>query len=277
MGGDCAFEIHNSRLSKHNPEYTEYLYGPATKRAYLERDAQRLVNQDRNVFAACMLAHGHADGMVTGVTRHYDVALNTCAPGDRPAPRRTHDRPVHSILTANRTLFVADTNVIRTAEAHRNLRISPCRLRMRCDASITTRRVAFVSYSNFGNPDTEHSRRVAGAVQILDQRQDVDFEYEGEMTPRMALNEQIRSVFPFSRLQGEANVLITPGVHSAGISTKLVGELGGAIVIGPVLIGLERPVQIAQVGARVGDVVTLAAVAAYELDKEHRSWAEKAV
>ncbi|VAW08010.1 NADP-dependent malic enzyme, partial [hydrothermal vent metagenome] len=113
-------------------------------------------------------------------------------------------------------------------------------------------------------------------VEILDRRHDVDFEYEGEMTPRVALNEDVRSIYPFSRLKGEANVLITPGVHSAGISTKLVGELGGATVIGPVLIGLEHSVQIAQVGARVGDVVVLAAMAAYGLDQEHRSWAKKA-
>jgi len=103
----------------------------------------------------------------------------------------------------------------------------------------------------------------------------VDFEYEGEMTPRMALNENFRELYPFSRLKGEANVLITPGVHSAAISTKLLGEIGGALVLGPVLIGLERPVQIAQVGAGVNDIVTLAAMAAYELDAEHRSWAEK--
>ena len=104
---------------------------------------------------------------------------------------------------------------------------------------------------------------------------DVDFEYEGEMTPRMALNERVREIYPFSRLKGEANVLITPGVHSAAISTKLLGEIGGAMVLGPVLIGLERPVQITQVGAGVADIVTLAAMAAYELDSEHRTWAEK--
>jgi malate dehydrogenase (oxaloacetate-decarboxylating)(NADP+) len=133
-----------------------------------------------------------------------------------------------------------------------------------------------VSYSNFGNPDTEHSRRVAGAVNILDARADVDFEYEGEMTPRVALDERAQAAYPFSRLNGPANVLVTPGIHSASISTKLLAEVGGAIVLGPLLIGLEKPVQIAPVGARVPDIVTLAALAAYNLDTEHRSWAEKA-
>ena len=267
------FECHHSRTAKHNTAYTDYLYKRLQRKGYLYRDAQRLVNTDRNVFAACMLAHGHADGMVTGVTRHYDVALENVQQALNPRP---DERMVGMsiILTKTRTLFVADTNVtelpnsqdlaeiaMQVAHAVRHLGVTP--------------RVAFVSYSNFGNPNTEHSRRVAGAVSILDERGDVDFEYEGEMTPRMALNEKVRAVYPFSRLKGEANVLITPGVHSAAISSKLLGEIGGATVVGPVLIGLEKPVQIAQIGARVADIVTLAAMAAYELDKEHRTWAEK--
>ncbi|NOX94814.1 MAG: NADP-dependent malic enzyme [Alphaproteobacteria bacterium] len=274
MAEDCEFEIHNSRLSKDNPAYAEYIYNRMQRKGFLRRDAQRLVNTDRNVFAACMLAHGHVDGMVTGVTRHYDVALGNArmAIDPRPGERMIG---MSILLTKNRTLFVADTSVtelpcaqdladiaMQIAHAVRRLNFEP--------------KLAFLSYSNFGNPDTEHSRRVSGAVEILDNRHDVDFEYEGEMTPRMALNENLREIYPFSRLKGEANILITPGVHSAGISTKLVGELGGAIVIGPVLIGLERPVQIAQVGARVGDVVVLAAMAAYDLDQVHRSWAQKA-
>ena len=271
---NTEFETYHSRTAPNNELYTDYLYKRLQRKGYLRRDAQRLVNTDRNVYAACMLAHGHAHGMVTGVTRHYDVALSNVrlALDPRPDERMIG---VSIILTKNRTLFVADTNVtelpdsqdlaeiaMQVAHAARHLGFSP--------------KVAFVSYSNFGNPDTEHSRRVAGAVELLDKRTDVDFEYEGEMTPRMALNEKVRSVYPFSRLKGEANVLITPGVHSAAISTKLLGEIGGATVIGPLLIGLERPVQIAQIGARVPDIVTLAAMAAYELDQEHRSWAEKA-
>lgn len=267
------FETYHSRTSKHSDLYTDYLYKRLQRKGYLYRDAVRLVNTDRNVYAACMLAHGHADGMVTGITRHYDVALSNVqlALDPRPGERMIG---MSIILTKTRTLFVADTNVtelpnseelaeiaVQVAHAARHLGFPP--------------KVAFVSYSNFGNPDTAHSRRVAGAVEILDKRRDIDFEYEGEMTPRMALNEGLRELYPFSRLKGEANVLITPGVHSAAVSTKLLGEIGGALVLGPVLIGLERPVQIAQVGAGVTDIVTLAAMAAYELDAEHRSWAEK--
>ncbi|MBI1364477.1 MAG: NADP-dependent malic enzyme [Alphaproteobacteria bacterium] len=271
---DCGFEIHNARLSNHNPLYTDYLYRRLQRRGYLYRDAQRLVNTDRNAFGACMLAHGHADGMVTGVTRHYDVALENVklALDPRPGERLIG---VSIILTRGRTLFVADTNIcelpssedlaaiaVQVAHAARQLGQPP--------------RVAFISYSNFGNPDTEASRRVSGAVRLLDARRDIDFEYEGEMTPRLALNEKTRAVYPFSRLQGPANVLVSPGVHSASISTKLLAEIGGATVIGPMLIGLEHPVQICQVGASVTEIITLAAMAAYELDKEHRSWAEKA-
>lgn len=271
---DADFEIYHSRTAPHAGEYADYLYKRLQRRGFLKRDATRLVNTDRNVYAACMLAHGHADGMVTGATRHYDVALNNVRLALDPRPG---DRLIGLciILAKQRTLFVADTNItelptsqdmaeigVQVAHAARDLGYTP--------------KLAFISHSNFGNPDTEHSRRVAGAVEILDARGDIDFEYEGEMTPRLALNERMRGAYPFSRLTGEANVLVTPGVHSAAISTKLVSEIGGATVLGPLLIGLARPVQIAQIGARVGDIVTLAAMAAYNLDTEHRVWSQRA-
>ena len=273
LPSDCGFEIHNARMSEHNPTYTEFLYKRLSRRGYLYRDAQRLVNIDRNVFGACMLAHGLGDGMVTGVTRNYDVALNNVRLALDPKPgERLVGMSI--ILAKGRTLYIADTNIaelpssedladiaVQVAHAVRHLGSEP--------------RVAFVSHSNFGNPDSNHARRVGGAVAVLDKRGDVDFEYEGEMTPRMALNGEFREVYPFSRLTGDANVLVTPGLHSASISTKLLGEVGGASVIGPVLIGLEKSVQIAQVGARVADIVTLAAMAAYDIDTDHRSWAQR--
>ena len=271
---DADFEIIHARTAPNKELYTKYIYERLQRKGYLRRDALRLANNDRNVHAACMLAHGHADGMVTGVTRHYDVAFSNVSLALDPRPgERVIGMSI--ILTKNRTLFVADTSVTELPNSEELADIAT-QVAHAVRALDFTPKVAFVSYSNFGNPDTEHSRRVGGAVNVLDARGGVDFEYEGEMTPRMALNEKFRSVYPFSRLKGEANVLITPGVHSAGIATKLVGEIGDAIVIGPVLIGLERSVQIAQVGARVGDVVTLAAMAAYGIDEEHRSWAEKA-
>ncbi|MGF1545090.1 MAG: NADP-dependent malic enzyme [Parvularculaceae bacterium] len=270
---DCEFEIHNARLSTQNPIYTDYLYGRLQRSGFLRRDAQRLVNTDRNVFGACMVALGHADGMVTGVTRHYDVALENIklALDTRPGERLIG---MSLVLTKGRRLFIADTNIneLPTSAELAEIAVQVAHAARRFEQ---TPKVALVSYSNFGNPDTAHSRRVAGAVALLDKDPTVDFEYEGEMTPRMALNEEVRKVYPFARLKGEANVLITPGVHSAAISSKLLGELGGATVIGPLLIGLSRPVQIAQIGARVSDVVTLAAMAAYDIDAEHREWAEE--
>ncbi|MEO0399029.1 MAG: NADP-dependent malic enzyme [Pseudomonadota bacterium] len=273
LPGDCEFEIHNARLSTHNPQYTEFLYKRLQRDGYLERDAQRLVNTDRNVFGACMVAHGHADGMVTGVTRHYDAALKNVSLVLDPRPNERLVG-VSIILAKGRTLYMADTNIaeLPTSECLADIATQVAHAAKRFGADP---RVAFVSYSNFGNPDTEHSRRVAGAVKCLDERHDVDFEYEGEMTPRMALNASFRSVYPFARLSEDANVLVTPGIHSASISTKLLGEVGGATVIGPILTGLEKPVQIVQIGARVSDIVMLAAMAAYDVDAEHREWAAK--
>ncbi len=274
LPADANLEVHNAKISTHNAIYTKHLYERMQRQGFLFRDAQRLVNTDRNVFASSMLALGHADGMVTGVTRNFDVALNNVKLVLDP---RAGERLVAMsiVLAKGRTIFMSDTNInilpsseelaeiaMQTAHAARRLGTEP--------------KVAFVSYSNFGNPDTSHSRRVSGAVKILDQRDDVDFNYEGEMTPRMALNERYREAFPFSRLDGEANVLVVPGLHSGSISTKLLGEIGEATVIGPLLMGLERPVQIAQIGSSVTDLVTLAVMAAVELDDTHRAWAQKA-
>ncbi len=270
---DAKIEIWNARLSKHNAAYTAFLYKRHQRRGLLERDCQRLVNNDRNVFGACMLAMGHADGMVTGVTRAYNEALQNIRLALDPI-KGERVIGLSAILAKGQPMFMADTIIaelpqgpdlaeiaVQTAHAVRALGLTP--------------KVAFLSYSNFGNPDTDHSRRVAEAVRILDARDDIDFEYEGEMTPRMALNEKARTVYPFSRLKGAANVLIAPGVHSGSLSTKLLAEIGGATVIGPLLIGLEKPVQIAPTASGVNDLVIFAAIAAYRLDRDHRKWASE--
>ncbi|MEM9810513.1 MAG: NADP-dependent malic enzyme [Pseudomonadota bacterium] len=263
-------EIWNARESAQTQEYTEYLYSRLQRRGFLERDCRRFVNQDRNTFAACMLAKDHADGMVTGVTRHYNVALRNVQYALDP---REGERVIGMsiILAKGRTVFMADTSVtelptareladiaVQTAHAVRALGYTP--------------RVAFASHSNFGNPRTDNMGRIIEAVEILDARDDIDFEYEGEMTPRMALNANTRKIYPFSRLTANANVLIAPGMHSGGIASKLLAEMGGATVIGPALIGLSKPVQIVQTGVQMQDILTLASFAAYELDSEHRAW-----
>ncbi|WP_306251916.1 NADP-dependent malic enzyme [Parvularcula sp. IMCC14364] len=265
-------EIWNARASANTPKYTDYVYERLQRQGYLYRDCQRLVNNDRNVFSACMLAMNHADGMVTGVTRHYNVVMDNVRlvldprPGERVIG-------LSAVLAKGRAIFMADTTSTQVSDSQRLADIAVQAAHAVRSLGFTPK-VAFLSYSNFGNPRSEHSERVAEAVRILDRRGDCDFEYEGEMTPRMALNEENRRIYPFSRLTGSANVLIAPGIHSGAVATKLMSEIGGAVVIGPVLIGLEKPVQIVQTASKAGDVVTLAALAAYELDQEHRDWAK---
>ena len=266
-----AVEIHNARLSKYNPDYTDYLYRRLQRRGYLYRDAQRLVNTDRNVFGAAMLALGHADAMVTGVTRTFSFSLKNVrlALDPRPGERLIG---VSVILSKGRTIFMADTSVTEhpTAEEFADIAVQVAHAAKDMGHEP---RVAFVSSSNFGNPDTERGQAVKEAVAILDARRDADFEYEGEMSPRYALDpENLRRNYPFARLTRPANVLIAPGVHSASLCSKILAEIGGATVIGPLLIGLSKPVQIATLNAKVSDIVQLATMAAHDLTQAHSQW-----
>jgi malate dehydrogenase (oxaloacetate-decarboxylating)(NADP+) len=256
-------EIVNARLSDRNPVYADALYRRLQRQGYLQRDVQRLVNLDRNVFAAAMVEAGDADGMVTGVTRNFDVALNDVLRVIDPAPGgRVMGMSV--VLARGRTIFIADTNVtempgagdlveiaVEAANAVRRLGHTP--------------RLAFVSYSTFGNPMGERSTKVREAVAALDARSDLDFEYEGEMTPELALDAKARAAYPFARLTADANVLIMPAIHSASISTKLLQTLGEATVVGPILLGLSKPVQICQLGGSVSHILTMATFAAYDV------------
>jgi malate dehydrogenase (oxaloacetate-decarboxylating)(NADP+) len=266
---DAGLKIVNARLNDANPQYTEYLYGRLQRFGFLHRDAQRLVNQDRNVFGACMVALGQADGMVTGVTRNFAVALEDVRRAIDTA-RGQRVVGVSIVMSRGRMIFIADTNVcempgseelaqiaLQTARAARRFGVAP--------------KVAFVSYSTFGNPTGERAEKVREAVSILDRmkaagREDVDFEYEGEMSPEIALNPDARAIYPFSRLSEPANILIMPAIHSAAISTKLLAYLGGATVIGPLLVGLSKPVQIAPLAASVTEIVNAATMAAYDLN-----------
>ncbi len=260
---DTKLEIINARLSHRNPEFVDFLYARLARQGYLKRDVQRLINQDRNSFAASMVALGHADGMVTGVTRSYDQVLEEVLRVIDPAP----DGRVMgmSILLAKaHTLFVADTNITEMPEADELVEIA-------IQAAETVRvlgytpRVAFMSYSTFGNPMGLRSEKVREAVAMLDDME-VDFEYEGEMPPEVALDPERRDSYPFMRLTGPANVLIMPAIHSAAISTQLVQALGSATVIGPLLIGLQKSVQIAPLSASVSKILQMATLAAYEQD-----------
>ncbi|MBV2186034.1 MAG: NADP-dependent malic enzyme [Rhizobium sp.] len=255
-----GIEVVNARVSNRVEAYTEYLYSRLQRKGYLHRDCQRLINTDRNHFAACMVALGDADAMVTGTTRNYSTALEDV--------RRCIDpQPGHRVigvslaLTRGRTVLVADTAVhdMPTAEELADIAEEAAGLAHRLGYEP---RVALLAYSTFGHPTGERSERLREAVKILDKRH-VDFEYDGEMGADVALNAHRMEQYPFCRLSGTANVLVMPAIHSASISTKMLQELGGSTVIGPLLVGLEKSVQIAQIGAKDTDIVNMAAIAAY--------------
>jgi malate dehydrogenase (oxaloacetate-decarboxylating)(NADP+) len=257
----ASLEIINARVSTHNDLFVEYLYKRLQRHGYLKRDVARLINQDRNSFAAAMVAHGYADGMVTGVTRNFDQALEEVLRVIDPAPGG-QVMGMSIVLSKGRTLFIADTNVTEMPEAADLVAIAR-------QAASAVRilgyepRLAFMSYSTFGNPMGERAEKVRRAVEMLDERGDVDFEYEGEMPPELALDPAAREAYPFMRLTQPANVLIMPAIHSASISTKLVQTLGEATVVGPILLGLSKSVQICPLGASVSKIMMMAQMAAY--------------
>jgi malate dehydrogenase (oxaloacetate-decarboxylating)(NADP+) len=259
-----SIEIVNARLSDRNADYSDFLYNRLQRKGYLKRDVQRMVNNDRNVFSACMVKLGDADGMVTGTTRSYGAALADVSQVLDPAEgQRVMGMSI--ALAKNRTLFIADTNI---AEFPDEYALADIAIETAATAKGFgfTPRVAFLSYSTFGNPSGDRSDKLRRAVEILDER-GVDFEYEGEMNVDVALDPSHRFLYPFSRLKGPANVLVMPAIHSASIATKLLRVAGGATVIGPMLVGVEKPVQIARLGASVSEITTLAALAAYDPDK----------
>ncbi len=260
-----SLDIINARLSDNNPVYTELLYARLQRKGYLKRDVQRLVNQDRNVFGCCMLKNGDADGMVTGVTRNYDAALKDALLVLDPVPGRVVIG-MSMVINLGKTVFIADTSVNELPSGEDLTKIAIEAVSAVRGVGFTPR-VAFLSYSTFGNPMGERGDKVRDAVAILDAMNGIDFEYEGDMNADVALNPNHKLLYPFSRLTGPANILVMPAVHSASIATKLLEAMSRATVIGPMLLGLEKPVQIASLGATVGDIVNLATIAAYDLDR----------
>jgi malate dehydrogenase (oxaloacetate-decarboxylating)(NADP+) len=257
-----GIEIINARLSKRNAVYAAYLYERLQRKGFLQRDCQRLVNQDRNHFAACMVSLNDADAMVTGVTRNFSAALADVThcidlkPGHRVMG-------VSLVIARGRTVLVADTAVTEMPDAQDLAEIA-------IEAAGVARkfghepRLALLAFSTFGHPPGESAARVQQAVRLLDQRR-VDFEYDGEMSADIALNPDLMAAYPFCRLSGPANVLIMPAFHSAAISTRMLQELGGATVIGPLLVGLDRPVQIVGLSATDNELVNMAGLAAFNV------------
>ncbi len=259
---DKNLEIHNARLSLRNAVYAQFLYERLQRQGYLFRDCQRLINQDRNSFAAAMVAQGDADALVTGVTRNFSIALQEVRRVIDPKPGH-RVIGVSLVLARGRPVVVADTAITEMPEAHDLAEIA-------IEAAGVSRRlgyeprVAMLAFSTFGHPPGERTARVHEAVRILDSRR-VDFEYDGEMGADIALNKELMAVYPFCRLSDTANVLVMPAFHSASISTKMLQELGGATVLGPLIVGLDKPVQIVQLGAKDSEIVNMAALAAFNV------------
>ncbi|HCF16916.1 MAG TPA: NADP-dependent malic enzyme, partial [Rhodospirillum rubrum] len=241
LGGLEGMEIQNAKLSTQTKPYTDYLYGRLQRHGYLYRDVQRLVNSDRNVFAASMVMLQDADAMVTGTIRHF----HSCLSDITKVIDQTPGELVFSVtllIARGRTVFIADTNVHEAPSAQElaDIAIQTAALARRMGHEP---RVALLSYSTFGAPLGRTPDRPRQAVALLEDRK-VEFEFDGEIGVHVALDPDLLKLYPFCRLSAPANVLIMPGLHSANISSKLMQKMGGATTIGPVLMGLSRPCQI---------------------------------
>ena len=255
-------EIHNAALTEYLETYKEYLYNRIQRKGFNQEDCHKLASRDRHVFSALMVAHGHADGMVTGATRksaHILELLNhvyDALPGDGAVG-------VTALLHRGRVLFIADTLVHEWPEAEDLADIAERAAHVVRKMGLEPR-VAFVSFSNFGYPQSERATKMARGPEELDKR-GVDFEYDGEMTVDVALNAETLARYPFCRLSGPANVLVVPARHSASISVKLMQEMAGATVIGPILSGIHAPIKMCAANSTVNDILNMAVIAACDL------------
>ena len=260
LGADPdEYEIHNSVQSPLIERMVDKLYLRLQRRGYLRRDVQRMVNRDRNIFGALLLKMDQADAMITGVTRTFSQTLVELR---RVLDPKKGEIPfgIHVMVGKTHTVFIADTTVNERPSAEELAHIAEK------TAAVARRmghvpRVAFLSFSTFGNPAGTWLNNIRDAVALLDAHKP-DFEYEGDMPPDVALNPALMKNYPFCRLSGPANVLIMPGLQSANLSAKLLRELGGDQVIGPMLLGIERQVQVATMASSTSDLVTLAVLAA---------------
>jgi malate dehydrogenase (oxaloacetate-decarboxylating)(NADP+) len=256
-----SLDIVNAKLSPRTKDYADLLYKRMQRKGALYRDVQRLVNQERNIFGSLMVQAGDADAMVTGLTRNYWQAFEEIKKVIDATPGQLLFG-MTVFVVKGKLVFMADTTVMETP--------TPQQL---ADIAVQTAgkarqmghepRVALISYSNFGNPSNERADRVREAVSILDARK-VDFDYDGEMSADVALDPELLSHYPFSRLKEPANVLVMPGLYSASIASKLLQKLGGVAVIGPILVGLSKPVQITSMDASANDIVNMAVLACHD-------------
>ena len=255
-------EVVNAGNSRHLDQYKEFLYRRLQRQGFDDHDIRRLATRDRHVFSALMLAHGHGDGLITGATRKSAHVLNLI---NHVFDAKASDGAVGvtALLHKGRIILIGDTLVHEWPEAEDLAQIAMRSAGVARSLGLEPR-VAFVSFSTFGYPVSERATKMHEAPRVLD-AMNVDFEYDGEMTVDVALNPQIMAQYPFCRLSGPANILVVPARHSASISVKLMQEMAGATVIGPILTGVKKPIQICSTNSTVNDILNMAALAACKI------------
>ena len=253
-------EIINSTDKTKREKYVKHLYKRLQREGQLERDVDRLVRNDRIAWGASMIACKDADAMVTGNIRHYAASIEKLKKVVDPRPGE-EIFGMTMINSKGKTILVADTNVKDFPSAERLVNVSKSCVRVARLFGFDPK-VAFLSHSTFGNPVSKNTKHVRDAIELL-KKEKVDFDFDGEMQPDVALNPIYRETYPFSKIVGNANILIMPALHSAAISTKLMKVYGGAKLIGPLLIGLGLPIEVAPLRSSTSDILNLASIAAY--------------
>ena len=254
-------KIVNSTNKKLREKYAKFLFKKMQRdQGLLERDCDRMIRNDRVIWSSCMVECGDADAMVTGNTRRYSQSLEKIK---KVVPPRKGEIMfgLNMVVSKGKTVFIGDTSVNEypSSEELANIAISSARV-VRLFGFDP--KVAFLSHSTFGQPITTRTKHIRDAVEILKDRK-VDFKFDGDMQPDVALNDEYSDLYPFSEIVGNANILIMPGQHSAAISYKIMKSLGGAKDVGPLLIGLAQPIEIAPLRSSTSEILNLASVAAY--------------
>ena len=256
-------KIVNSTDKNKREIYTKKLYSKLQRQGLLERDVDRLIRNDRVVWGASMVECGDADAMVTGNIRHYAASIESLKKVVEPRPGEILFG-LNMLVTQKKTIFIADTQVNDFPSAEKLTKIAISSVRIAKLFGFEPK-VAFLSHSTFGKPASRNTKHVREAIEILKNKK-VDFDFDGEMQPDVALNPKYKETYPFSKIVGNANILIMPALHSAAISTKLMRTIGGAKTIGPLLIGLGLPIEIAPLRSSPNDILNLASVAAYSAE-----------
>ncbi len=256
-------EIVNSTDKIKREKYVKHLYKKLQREGQLERDVDRLVRNDRIAWGASMIACKDADAMVTGNIRHYAASIEKLKKVVNPRPGE-EIFGMTMINAKGKTILVADTNVQDFPSAQRLVNVSKSCVRVARLFGFDPK-VAFLSHSTFGKPVSKNTKHVRDAIELL-KNDKVDFDFDGEMQPDVALNPIYQEIYPFSKIVGKANILIMPALHSAAISTKLMKVYGGAKLIGPLLIGLGLPIEVAPLRSSTSDILNLASIAAYSSD-----------